>query len=61
MLCNVDIVSPLLSSTWNQSLNLLSRAKLFKVCPAHRKKMKRTEHQQLDFQKQRVYQKPTQQ
>jgi hypothetical protein len=53
MFRNVDIVSPLLSSTWNQSLNCsweLSRSKYV----LHTEKMKRKEHQQLDFKKQKV-------
>jgi len=53
MLRNVDIMSPLLSWTWNQSLNCsweLSGSKYV----LHTEKMKRTEHQQSDFQKQRV-------
>jgi hypothetical protein len=53
MLRNVDMVSLLLSLTENQSLNCsweLSRSKYV----LHPEKMKRKEHQQSDFQKQRV-------
>jgi hypothetical protein len=53
MLRNVDIMSPLLSLTWNQSLNCsweLSSSKYV----LHTGKMKWKEHQQSDFQKQRV-------
>jgi len=60
MLRNVDIMSPLLSSTWNQSLNCsweLSRSQ-YVLHPQKRKK--RREHQQLGFQN-KGYWKPTQQ
>jgi hypothetical protein len=53
MLRNVDIVSPLFSLTWNRSLNCSWELSCSKYV-LHTDKMKRTEHQQLDFQKQRV-------